>query len=434
MRRCTVRCSRSAKKSCSNITRSRARFIRIACRRSCRIGCSRLRRRSRTLRELHAARNHRPVADTIGRLIAVTRAHAGFILWRGGEQVLANVLHISDLARRYELGRRPVVPRLRRHAARRLRPRRLSGSADPRRGQRRRAADDRAQGQGPRVPDRRARRHRLQVEPRRCVAVSRSGEASSARFASADGRRSICRSTTPRKRSATKPKAIRLAYVAATRARDLLVVPAVGDGPYDKGWVRPLNRALYPPREQWQSPSPARGVPLFKGKQTIMAGRARRRAAGRRHRAPGHVSAHRSRIRARPIPWSGGIRCCCKAAPDDARGVRREDLISKDANAADVAADRANYDRWRERRAAVQASGSAASMQRRHRDASSPRSPAQPKHAITIEDAGFGAIRPSGKRFGTLVHAVLATLPLERDGGRSQRARGAACQVVRGAG
>ena len=57
---------------------------------------------ARTLRELHATRNHRPVADTIGRLIAVTRAHAGFILWRGGEQALANVLHISDLARRYE--------------------------------------------------------------------------------------------------------------------------------------------------------------------------------------------------------------------------------------------------------------------------------------------------------------------------------------------
>ncbi len=57
----------------------------------------------RTLRELHAARNHRPVADTIGRLIAITRAHAGFVLWRGGEQALANVLHISDLARRYEL-------------------------------------------------------------------------------------------------------------------------------------------------------------------------------------------------------------------------------------------------------------------------------------------------------------------------------------------
>ena len=42
----------------------------------------------------------------------------------------------------------------------------------------------------------------------------------------------------------------------------LLVVPAVGDGPYTKGWIRPLNRALYPPRFQWQSPDTARGVPL----------------------------------------------------------------------------------------------------------------------------------------------------------------------------
>jgi ATP-dependent exoDNAse (exonuclease V) beta subunit len=32
---------------------------------------------------------------------------------------------------------------------------------------------------------------------------------------------------------------------------------------------------------------------------------------------------------------------------------------------------------------------------------------------IAIEDAGFGVLRPSGKRFGTLVHAVLASLPLD---------------------
>jgi ATP-dependent exoDNAse (exonuclease V) beta subunit len=87
------------------------------------------------LRELHAARNHRPVADTIGRLIAITRAHAGFILWRGGEQVLANVLHISDLARRYELegglSFRGFVDTL--HDC--VGARRLSGSADSRRGQ-----------------------------------------------------------------------------------------------------------------------------------------------------------------------------------------------------------------------------------------------------------------------------------------------------------
>jgi hypothetical protein len=67
-----------------------------------------------------------------------------------------------------------------------------------------------------------------------------------------------------------RAEGVRLAYVAATRARDILILPAVGDGPVRQGWIRPLNRALYPPRDQWPSPAPARGVPLFKGKQTIM--------------------------------------------------------------------------------------------------------------------------------------------------------------------
>src|SRR5437763_4613616 len=40
---------------------------------------------------------------------------------------------------------------------------------------------------------------------------------------------------------------VRLAYVAATRARDLLVVPALGDEPWEGGWFAPRNRALYPP-------------------------------------------------------------------------------------------------------------------------------------------------------------------------------------------
>ena len=65
-------------------------------------------------------------------------------------------------------GRRAVVPRLRRAAARRGRGDAGRRSADPRGGERRRPADDRAQGEGPRVPGRRAGRHR-----RRAVAQHR---------------------------------------------------------------------------------------------------------------------------------------------------------------------------------------------------------------------------------------------------------------------
>src|SRR5204862_1360844 len=56
----------------------------------------------RLLQQLHRGRNDRPVADTIGRLLAATRAHVGFILRQAGEQALANVLHLAELARQYE--------------------------------------------------------------------------------------------------------------------------------------------------------------------------------------------------------------------------------------------------------------------------------------------------------------------------------------------
>src|SRR5436853_155274 len=54
------------------------------------------------LRSLHRGRNRRPIADTIGRLLAVTRAHAGLAVWPTGEQALANVTRLMDLARRAE--------------------------------------------------------------------------------------------------------------------------------------------------------------------------------------------------------------------------------------------------------------------------------------------------------------------------------------------
>ena len=56
----------------------------------------------RAARALHRGRNHRPVADTIARLLEATRAHAGFALRPTGEQALANVLHVAELARAYE--------------------------------------------------------------------------------------------------------------------------------------------------------------------------------------------------------------------------------------------------------------------------------------------------------------------------------------------
>ena len=55
-------------------------------------------------------------------------------------------------------------------------------------------------------------------------------------------------------------EAIRVAYVAATRARDLLVAPVCGDQPIE-GWLEVLNPMLYPPDDARRQLRPAPGCP-----------------------------------------------------------------------------------------------------------------------------------------------------------------------------
>src|SRR5262249_35140493 len=53
------------------------------------------------LARLGASRNRWPISATIGGLLEATRAHAGVAIWPTGEQALANVLRVMDLARRF---------------------------------------------------------------------------------------------------------------------------------------------------------------------------------------------------------------------------------------------------------------------------------------------------------------------------------------------
>ena len=94
--------------------------------------------------------------------------------------------------------------------------------------------------------------------------------ASCARCGSADGRRTISFVRGPIEVARDQAEAVRLAYVAATRARDLLVVPAVGDGPYDGGWLDPLSKAIYPPPETCRFAAKAPGCPAFASKDSIL--------------------------------------------------------------------------------------------------------------------------------------------------------------------
>jgi ATP-dependent helicase/nuclease subunit A len=67
---------------------------------------------------------------------------------------------------------------------------------------------------------------------------------------------------------ADRDEAVRIAYVAATRARDLLVVSALGIEEHN-GWLQPLHAALYPPKEAWRFPESSSGCPPF-GTTTVL--------------------------------------------------------------------------------------------------------------------------------------------------------------------
>ena len=53
--------------------------------------------------------------------------------------------------------------------------------------------------------------------------------------------------------------------MAATRARDLLVVAAIGEEDRQGGWLSPLHDALYPPKDRWRISGAAPGCPKFGG-------------------------------------------------------------------------------------------------------------------------------------------------------------------------
>ena len=56
------------------------------------------------LKRLHRRRNYVPVSETLHELLGATRAHVGFALRTGGEQALANAFHVAELARQFETG------------------------------------------------------------------------------------------------------------------------------------------------------------------------------------------------------------------------------------------------------------------------------------------------------------------------------------------
>ncbi|MDR1990103.1 MAG: PD-(D/E)XK nuclease family protein, partial [Acidobacteriaceae bacterium] len=374
----------------------------------------------RILRELHRQRNYRPVADTIARLLETTRAHIGFILRPAGEQVLANVLHVAELARQYEasggISFRGFIDELKMAAE-------SEGAEAP-------ILEESSDGV------RLMTVHKAKGLEFPVVILAdltcRLSRDDASRYT--DVSRGFC----ALKLSGWAPhelhlheaeevardraEGVRIAYVAATRARDLLVVPAVGDEPWEGGWLSPLSRALYPELASRRSAARAEGCPSFTSKDSVLE-RPNDEPASIRTVCPG---AHLFAAGYAVVWWdptsAGGLTLDATAP----LGVRRHDLIVKDVPRDVVADGRANYDRWKLSRHEAVASGSVPSLgvsTAREWAAESAADEEQdavaelPSVPLAIVDlsSGDAVMHVGGAAYGLLVHAVLAKVPFDAD-------------------
>jgi len=371
------------------------------------------------LAELHRKRNRRPIADTIGRLLEATRAHAGVAIWPTGEQSLANVLRLVDVARRFESAGatsfRAFVESLEDSAAR--------GAASD-------APVVEEGTDGVRVMTvHKAKGLEFPVvilvdpnapishdEPTHHVDHARGlwvqRLAGCAPVELLEERDEVLRRE--------REEGIRLGYVAATRARDLLVVPVIGDAsPKQDGWLDVLMPALHPADADRGVSRRAPGCPRF-GSDSVL------------ERPPNvQVDVADAVCPGEHVPAAGRHRVTWwdPRALDLGRevdvGIRQQAILHADeadagAMSSAAAASR-EHDAWQARRAHAVEVGSAPTL--RAVSATALAHAPGPKPVLPGSDTiplervpGDRAGHPRGKRFGALVHAVLAAIPFDAPG------------------
>ena len=361
------------------------------------------------LADLHRHRNQRPVADTINALLEATRAHAGFTLRRAGSQALANVYRICDLARTFELtgglSFRGFVEELAAQAekAESTEAPVLEEASD---GVRLMTVHSAKGLEFPVVILADMTANLAAREAERFV----EGKLCATRLLGAAPWELLEHEEHEHTRELAE--GVRVAYVAATRARDLLVIPAVGDEERD-GWLGPLNKAIYPARDQRRARAAAGehkavGCPPFAGDRTVLERPSEYFGQPEDSVRPG---LHTPQAGDHQVVWWDPAGLRLEVAPGF--GLRQEDILAAEP-AARAAAGIARYRQWRQERQQTLASGQLPAF----RILSPTESIEDPpeRRSIHIESVSTsistGAERPGGRRFGILVHAILRDLDL----------------------
>ncbi len=305
------------------------------------------------LRRLHGGRNHRPIAETITTLLDAVRAHAGIALWPTGEQALANCQRLIDMARRFEQGAssfRAFVEKLESDAER--------GEAD----------------EAPIVEEGTEGARLMTVHKAKGldfpVVILADPTCKAARDTPSrhvdPARRlwlePVCGSATVELLEAAdeelkrdQAEGIRVAYVAATRARDLLVVPVCGDQPIE-GWVEVLDPMLYPPDDVRQNAGTASGCPAFGEDSVVDRGPAGRRPAI----GPVRPGLHRPAADGPPVVWWDPSVLLLDV--EEQASLRYRRLLEVDPDGAMAAASEADYAAWKAARETLLAGASRPSI------------------------------------------------------------------------
>ena len=363
------------------------------------------------LRDLHRGRNRRPIAATVSGLLAAARAHAGLAIWPTGEQALANVTRLMDLGRRAERG---GLTSFRRFVERLAEEAEQGGTSDAPiieegTGGVRLMTVHRAKGlEFPVVILADMTAKEAPAEPQRYTDPAR--RLCALRLAGCAPPELLEHREDERRRE--REEADRILYVATTRARDLLVVPVLGDERRD-GWLAALSPALYPAADASRSPQPAPGCPAF-GADSV-AERPERSPGRARSVAPGR---HAPEAGAHAVVWWDPA--VLRLHVEEKVGIRQQALLTADENGTRSEEGVRAHAAWVAEQARVRAA------------AATPWAGVSIATEWAIEQARAGAAppavavervagdrprpgRPEGARFGTLVHAILAFVDLEAD-------------------
>jgi len=352
----------------------------------------------RFLATLHRGRNYRPVADSLRRLFTETRCHAGFVMRPSGKQVLANVMQLIEQARVYDesgaLSFRGFIEQ-------------LLDEAEHSRASEAPVLEEGSEGvrlmtvhkaKGLEFPvviladitcnDTRGRASRYVDADRNLAAMQLCG------LTPID----LIRHE-PKEVARDRSEAVRLAYVAATRARDLLVIPAVADERLDGKWLSVLNDAIFSLPGQRLESNP--GCPDFGKDSTVrpwkFVDRADTTVKPGTYQRDGYA-----------ITWWDSKKLGLNVPI--MLGIPQRELLGPNPPAGVLEADRERYASWRgERDAIVQAASSPAIRVETAIERSMRRADAPEVEIVSID--GRGA--QHGARYGSLLHAILASVDLD---------------------